>query len=161
MMNCTTHGTKMIQEWTEAEPHPEGGIVPAHWQSFCDDCLTEELAAEEANLCEQTECNLHNPEEPAEDLPKWTVYAEGEIGSRHVSTKSRPMGYAVNVLDHHILADRYGSLPIVREDQIEELAISPNEIEDDFSFGFAASDWDEIDTLRNKEISKEAGLKFD
>ena len=71
----------MNQEWTEAEPHPEGGIVPAHWQSFCDDCITEELAADEANLCQQTVCDLHNPEEPAEDLPRWTVYAEGEVGS--------------------------------------------------------------------------------
>jgi hypothetical protein len=185
---CIEHGTILDSYFVAAEPHPNGGIVPAHEELSCSDCILETLSFDELIVIEPSSGLASDlwggylryqdylvdtyrdfvdtdtwafylvMEKPA---PKFKQYAEGVIGSRFVSSKTRRMGYAVNVLDHHILADHYGSLPIVRESEIEDLLTDPESVEDVIEFGFIADDWAEIETLRNKEISKEAGLKFD
>ena len=177
---CTEHGTILDSYFVDAEPHPNGGIIPAHEELTCSDCQLNykskwELANIEPSSNRMADGQRINNQrvivpsgwflylildtEPT--APKFKVYAEGVIGSRFVSSKTRRMGYAVSVLDHHLLADHYGSLPIVRESEIEDLLTDPESVEDVIEFGFLADDWAEIETLRNKEISKEAGLRFD
>ena len=224
---CTEHGTILDSYFVAAEPHPNGGIVPAHEELTCSDCILEAMTQDEIlemdptaalnadsyalNIQPAPQVELISTQEalrmidavgkrklastqsslvststyqagrheiehiknfkcsacpkpapkPAAKSKAKKVYAEGVIGSRFVSTKTRSFGHAVNVLDHHILADHYGSLPIVRESEIEDLLTDPESVEEVIEFGFLADDWSEIETLRNKEISKEAGLKFD
>ena len=186
---CIEHGTLLDSYYVAAEPHPMGGIVPAHEGLSCQDCQLEDMSPEDFREIETTSGlstdvlsgNLRHSEMLGTDFhsldletnswacylimektaPKLKQYAVGVIGSRFVSSKSRTMGYAVSVLDHHYLADHYGSLPIVRESEIEDLLTDPESVADVVEFGFLADDWSEIDTLKNKEVSKEAGLKFD
>jgi len=224
---CTEHGTVLDSYFVAAEPHPNGGIVPAHEELSCSDCQLEDMSPEDFREIEpiaalnadsyvlniqpapqvelistqealrmidavgkrklvSTQASLvststyqagrHEIEhiknfkcsactkpapKPAAKIKARKVYADEVIGSRFVSTKTRSFGHAVNVLDHHILADHYGSLPIVRESEIEDLLTDPESVDEVVEFGFVADDWAEIETLRNKQISKEAGLVFD
>ena len=185
---CTEHGTLLDSYYVAAELHPMGGIVPAHEELTCSDCELENMSGSDFREIEPTSgltsdilsgylsysellgtgfysLDLETNswayylvmEKPA---PKFKQYAEGVIGSRFISTKTRRMGYAVSVLDHHYLADHYGSLPIVRESEIADLLTDPESVDDVLEFGFIADDWAEIDILKNKEVSKEAGLRF-
>ena len=183
-LTCTKHGTVLDSYYVAAEPHPMGGIVPAHEELTCQDCQLNykskwELANIEPSsnrMAEGQRINNQRVKVPSgwvlylildtvPTAPKIKQYAEGVIGSRFVSTKTRSMGYAVSVLDHHYLADHYGSLPIVRESEIEDLlgyhGGELTEAQDVIEFGFIADDWAEIDILKNKEISKDAGIRFD
>jgi hypothetical protein len=178
---CIEHGTLLDSYYVAAEPHPMGGIVPAHEGLSCSDCQLEDMSPEDFRDIEPTsnlsvdikqpyltQANAINTIERAlakKTAPKIKQYAVGVIGSRFVSTKTRGMGYAVSVLDHHYLADHYGSLPIVRESEIEDLlgyhGGELTEAQEVIEFGFIADDWAEIDILKNKEVSKEAGIRFD
>ena len=174
---CIEHGTILDSYYVAAEPHPMGGIVPAHEELTCQDCQLEDMSPEDFRAIEPTSNQSVDIKQPyltqsgainnldlvkvKKTAPKFKQYAEGVIGSRFVSTKTRSMGYAVSVLDHHYLADHYGSLPIVRESEIGDLLADPESVDEVIEFGFIADDWSEIDILRNKEISKDAGLRFD